>query len=390
MRLVPVSEVEDHMTLGKSLYQLNGKLLLGAGFRINAEMKSLLIEKGFTHIYIHDEGTEDVIPEDIVSDEVSFHAKNQLARKIYDIQNHAEFKNTSVTKAVELISDGYLKETSIPEEMKMIVEEIIKDISTAGADLLNSVMIKTADTLFLDHALNVTVLSLLIGRKYHLPLKELRSLGLGTFLHDIGKSIIEQMDKSKNEMTPKALYYEHPIIGYTMLSNLPNISPIETQIVLQHHERQDGKGFPNRLKGKNLPPLRTVRPPEKGYIFRLAEICNVANAFDNFAYNITKKTLIGPIHAIEKIILGAGTRYNQDIVEMLVRIVPYYPVGVTIKVEDISESSLIGCIGVVAKLNKEKINRPVIILTQNKYKQRMKPVVVDTSQISSVKLSLVL
>ena len=87
MRLYPINDIQEDMILGKSIYQLNGKLLFGAGMRISTAIKAKLEERSYTHVYVMEEGTDDVVPEDIVSYEVSFTAKNQLAKTIYDIQN---------------------------------------------------------------------------------------------------------------------------------------------------------------------------------------------------------------------------------------------------------------------------------------------------------------
>ena len=389
MRLCQINDLEDDMVLGKSIYQLNGKLLLGAGFRINLQMKTKLLERGYTYVYIKEEGTEDVVPEEIVSDEISFQAKNQLAGKIYDIQNQTEFKNASVLKAADLLESGYLRDVSLSHDMKKIVEEILKDITSTGAKLLNSVMIKTADTYFLDHALNVVILSILIGRTYQFSHKELLSLGLGSFLHDIGKVVIEQMNESKDPEKAKELYTEHPKFGYLMLNNMPNISPLETQIVNQHHEKQDGLGFPSGLKGQNLPPKKSVDRVTKGHIYRLAEVCSVANAFDNLTCNPKGGEKHDPIDAIKQIILDAGTKYNKDVVKTLLKVVPYYPVGATIKVVEIMDPALIGHVGVVAKLHEYNINRPVIILTKNRHMKQIKPIIIDTLKLSKILLKLV-
>lgn len=390
MRLCPVKELEEDMILGKSIYQLNGKLLLGSGFRISQQMKEKLIERGYTHVYIMEDGTEEVVPEELLSDAVSFEAKNRLSSKIFDIQNQQELKNASVEKASNLIDSGYLKNVNVSYDMKKIVEEILKDISSAGSILLNSVMIKTADTFFLDHALNTTVLAILLGRQYRFSSKELMSLGLGAFLHDIGKIVIRQMNESGDLNKERALYKEHPSFGYMILNNSANISPLETQIVNQHHEHQDGTGFPLGLKGDNLPPVKSVDRVTKGRIFRLAEVCSVANAFDNLAYNPKERIQKDPIDAIRSIILKAGTYFNKDVVRMLLRVVPYYPVGATIKVIDVPDPGLVGYYGVVARLGEENINKPMVILTKDRFLKKIKPLVVNTSEFPKVELKLVL
>ncbi|MFC1694410.1 HD-GYP domain-containing protein, partial [Candidatus Latescibacterota bacterium] len=225
---------------------------------------------------------------------------------------------------------------------------------------------------------------------YRFSHKELLSLGLGSFLHDIGKVVIEKMNESKDPEKAKELYTEHPTFGYKMLDNMPNISPLETQIVNQHHENQDGLGFPTGLKGQNLPPTKSEDRVTKGHIFRLAEVCSVANAFDNLTYNPQDRENNDPAYAIKQIILDAGTKYNKDVVKTLLKVVPYYPVGATIKVVDIMDPDLIGYVGVVAKLHEDNINKPVIILTKNRYMKQIKPIIINTLQLSKVFLKIVL
>jgi len=378
------------MVLGKSIYQTNGKLLLGAGYRITPVVRGKLFDRGYSHVYIMEEGTDEVVPEDVISDEIRSQARLELAGKISKIKTISDFQNISTTKAVELLEKGYLKHINITYDLRKVVEEILKDISSIGAKFMNTVMIKTEDTFFLDHALNVTVMSILIGRKYRFTHKELMSLALGSFLHDIGKIIIEQLKDVGRKGKVQELYKEHPTFGYLLLSNNSDITPMETQIVNQHHEFQNGTGFPIGLMGQNIPPIKTIVRKSKGHIFRLAEICCIANKFDNLVYNPLEKKQGSPKDAIKQIIKDSGKIYNKDIVQTLLKVVPYYPVGVSIMVIDIVDPSLIGCRGVVAKINENNINRPVIILTQNKFLKKIRPIIIDTSKFKNIELKLII
>ncbi len=389
MRLCPLRELEHNMVLGKSIYLPNGKLLLGAGFHITSDFKMRLKERGYTHIYIMEEGTEDVVPEDIISQEVAFQAKSKLADKVSQIKSQINFQDVTCDKAKQLIEDGYLKKINITYDMTNIVKEILKDISAAGSQLMNSTLFKTADSYFLDHALNVTVLAIFIGRRLRFSHKELMSLGLGCFLHDIGKTVLEQLKDSDNPKKADELYREHPTFGYLMLRNSPEITPLETQIVNQHHEQQDGKGYPIGLKGENLPPLKTVVRKTKGYIFRFAEICCVADAFDKMVFNPNEKLQRNPDQAIKHLIVNSGKVFNSEVVQTLLSVVPFYPVGTSIKIMDIVDPNLIGYHGVVAKINEKNINKPVIILTKNRFLKKIKPIIIDTSKFTTVDLKLI-
>ena len=93
---------------------------------------------------------------------------------------------------------------------------------------------------------------------------------------------------------------------------------------------------------------------------------------------------------IKQIILNSEKIYNRDIVQTLLEIIPFYPVGTAIKVIDIVDPHLVGYSGVVAKVNEENINNPVIILTKNRQQKKIKPMIIDTSKFSKVELQLIL
>ncbi len=388
MRLCSIHELDEGAILGKSIYHANGKLLLGAGFRVTDAMRAKLAERGYTHVYIMEEGTEEVVPEDVISEEVRLQAKSKFSDKVAEIRGQAEFRDLSFTKASELIQKGYLRKINITYDMRLIVEEILKDISAAGAKFLSTVMVKSADTGFIDHAINTTVLAILIGRKYRFSKSELSSLALGTFLHDIGKIVLEQV-KGGDGKDGGDLYREHPTFGYLMIRESSDVTPMETQVVNQHHEYQDGSGFPIGLQGQNIPPIKPIARETKGQIFRLAEICCVANAFDNLAWNPDSSHAVDLEGAVKRIILDSERLYNRDIVQTLLQVVPIYPVGASVKVIDIVDPHLIGYRGVVAKINEKSLNKPVIILTRNKFMNKIKPMIIDTSKLTTIELQLI-
>jgi HD-GYP domain-containing protein (c-di-GMP phosphodiesterase class II) len=388
MRLCATGEVEEGMVLGKSIYQVNGRLLLGAGYRIDGEMKAKLIEKGYTHIYIFEEGTEDIIPEDVISEELRQQAQSRLADKLDEIHRLAEFKEMTYTRAMDLLENGYLQKVNITYEMRGIVKDILNEIYSTGARFQSTILYKAKDTFFLDHSINTTVVSTLIGIRFRFSRPELVSLALGAYLHDIGKVIIDQLENDPSK-TGRSLYREHPTFGYLLLRNSPDVSPMEIQVVNQHHEYQDGSGFPIGLVGENLPPVRGVYR-KKGSIFRLAEICCVASEYDNLVMNPLGDSRRTPEEALKKIILDAGKIYNKSIVTALHDIIPIFPVGSTIQIEDIIDPALAGCFGVVAKINPEKFARPVIIITMNKFRKKIKPIMIDTSKLHNIKLKLIL
>jgi HD-GYP domain-containing protein (c-di-GMP phosphodiesterase class II) len=389
MRMCSVKDLQAGDVLGKSIVQANNRLLLGAGFRITNEIKKKLIDNGYSHVYIVEKGTEDVIPEDVISDEIRYEAKLKLGKEADKIKETLKLRETIYAKTKDSLEKGNLKDIEISYEMKKIVKEIIDEITSTDTKFMTTIMPKSKDTLFLDHAINATILSILIGKKFRFIKSELVDLALGTFLHDIGKVIIEKLENDSENEAGLEYYKEHPTFGYLLLKNDTSISPMVLQTVYQHHEQQDGKGFPIGMKGDNQPPVKGSNP-KKGMIFRYAEICSVAERYDRKLLTIGENGTMGPAEVIKDLLQSASTVFNKSVLEALTEIVPIYPVGSLVRINNIVDPSLIGCYGVVAGLNEQNLKRPKLIITTNKYKKKIKPVILDTTKLTHLELKLII
>ena len=390
MRMCPVNDIQDGDVLGKSIFLSNNRLLLGAGYRISNDIRRKLLEKGYSHVYIMEEGTEDVIPEDVISDEVRHDAKIHLEDSVNRIKRAAVFQQKSIDKVRETLEKGNLQNVVITYDLKKVVTDILRDITAGKVRFMNTIFPKSKDTAFFDHAINTAVLAILIGKRYRFTVNELTPLALGAFLHDIGKVIIEQMVEKSSGGKPDDFCHEHPTFGYLLLKNDKSLSPLVLQTVNQHHERQDGNGFPIGLKGNNSPPVKEGVHQASGTIFRFAEICTVADAYDRMLLSPVNGEKMSPSDVIKELLRHAGTTYNSNIVETLTGLVPAYPVGSFVRIAEIVDPSLIGCYGVVAKVNDANLQRPTIIVTANKYRKKIKPIIVDTAKLSRIELKLIM
>ena len=80
---------------------------------------------------------------------------------------------------------------------------------------------------------------------------------------------------------------------------------------------------------------------------------------------------------------------RSEVIQALLSVLPFYPVGASIKIMDIVDPGLIGYRGVVAKINEEDINKPVVILTRNRFHKKIKPILIDTLKLNNVDLKLI-
>ncbi len=106
-----------------------------------------------------------------------------------------------------------------------------------------------------DHCARVSRNSVRLGRSLSLSTLELQNLRWGASLHDLGKiGIPEHILLKSGELTPqeRAIVEKHPYLGWTLLSGIEFLRPA-TDVVLSHHERFDGTGYPNRIAGTDIP-----------------------------------------------------------------------------------------------------------------------------------------
>ncbi len=125
-----------------------------------------------------------------------------------------------------------------------------------------SQVLVSSSTLY-DHSINVCLMSMVLGRRLKLEKSRLQNLGMGALLHDVGMARVspEILNKTTDltEEEREAIE-QHPRLGHQLLSMAKNMPYDALNIVLNHHERMDGKGYPTGLSGTNIPTLaRLVR-----------------------------------------------------------------------------------------------------------------------------------
>ncbi len=158
-------------------------------------------------------------------------------------------------------------------------------------------------------------------------------LRFGSILHDVGKiGVADQSMEARNAQDAERVFYEmHPLIGQSILQPVSFLVPI-LPVVLYHHERWDGKGFPEGRAGKQIPEM--------------ARMVAIADAFDRLRYN-HENGLPGLTvrEAVEQITAEAGSRFDPDLVRVFRRVVLSH----ALDAQDERETSSPGPVGEVAE-----------------------------------------
>lgn len=172
------------------------------------------------------------------------------------------------------------------------------------------------------HSRNVADLSLYLARTMGMTQDEVSDIALGGLLHDIGKiGVSDQVLKKPGKLT-KEEWEEiktHCEIGYSILSSINGAEHIR-EMVLYHHERPDGTGYPHGLKGDDIPvPARIIA---------------VADAFDSMTAERVYSTPKTPDEAIEEIVKLRGKQFDESVVDALCELMVYEAASAPAAIED--------------------------------------------------------
>lgn len=147
------------------------------------------------------------------------------------------------------------------QEFKDLSVCISRELQKSREVLFSMIRLRQNHLYTYQHSTNVALLCLESGIVLELSDAELHNLIIGAILHDLGKLYIDNkiLDKPDKLTTDEfILIKKHPSISAEMIKNLDGISPIVTSIVIEHHEKLDGSGYPNNLKGNQINPLSKI------------------------------------------------------------------------------------------------------------------------------------
>jgi HD-GYP domain-containing protein (c-di-GMP phosphodiesterase class II) len=379
------------MILGKSLFNEAGQLLLRAGYRLDADVLHRLRDSGRSAVYILEEGTEDIIPEDLLSEEARARAVSAFSQTVERVTEAAEYRTDIPPSKLRLVVERaaefrYVVDVDrVTSEITSVVDEILD----SSARILNQTLIKSRQGYRTEHAVDTTLISLLIGRHLLYSRRDLVELGTGAFLHDLGKLAFPKLlSKTPAEYTEEECFLmrEHPVFGQQLLAHSTDRFFMAQTTILHHHERQDGLGYPLGLIGLNRKPYLDGQDVSK-VVFPFAEIVAVADAYDNLI-SPHGRTPLTPEEAITEILRQLKTAYNGEVVALLARVICIYPTGAMVRIVECSNEHLIGLAGAVMKSNVERPHYPLVVLLQDVEGRRVTPKTVDLGQESFVRLEL--
>jgi len=282
-----IEKLTPGMVLGKAVYGDNYQVLLKRGVVIVEGHINALKRRGFSKVYIDDEETADVVINDPISDKIRIMTTKGIV-KTYELTQSAivniEAETTeSIIKSINTpkIKNAFQENQAFKQmckDMNSFVDELLNENILSG---LNS--IKSFDNYTFEHSVDTAVLSIVIAKRLVLDKEKLRQIAIGEFLHDIGKIFIDKKIINKPGKLTVEEYEkvkQHTIYGYELLKNIDTIGEASKHVAYQHHERQDGKGYPRGLRSNNKIDSGIVGYIDQDKLIMIAEIAAIADFYD--------------------------------------------------------------------------------------------------------------
>lgn len=229
------------------------------------------------------------------------------------------------------------------EAANELIQEMVDSLLTDRNIALHLMNDKISGEDVYHHSLNVSILAMMLGRECHLSSAEINILGVGGLFHDIGKSRIPDKVLLKTEKlnhAERSMLKMHCAIGEEIGMKI-GLLPEAVNIIGQHHETMDGKGYPRGLKG--------------AAISRLVRIVAIANRYDNLCNRLNPNDSMTPHEALSHMFRHERHLHDTDLLKLFIHCMGVYPPGSIVQLSN-------EAVGIVVSVDGKQTLHPSVLI----------------------------
>lgn len=246
-----------------------------------------------------------------------------------------------------MLGDFRLGRSVDTKKARVLVTQLADQVIKNPDALIWLTYLKERDEYTATHCINVCILALSFGRELKLDKDSLHKLGMGTLLHDIGKMKVPDEILNKPGRLTKdefEIIKAHPSDGHAMLINDHEIDPASLHVVLHHHERLDGGGYPDGLSEEEIPLL--------------TRISSIVDVYDAITSDRCYHDSVAPSTALENLFKWASGNFDISLLERFIKCLGIYPIGSVVQLNS-------GEVGVVVATDEDRRLKPTVLLVLN-------------------------
>ncbi len=336
-----------------------------------------LIKSGIKEVWINtekgldaDEVTQGKSISDIEQETEAMLGDAALAKRTEKASMDAEVKiaqkicGRAKEAVITMFNDARMGKAIEVEQAQALVEEISDSVFRQPHALISLARLKNADEYTYMHSVAVCALMIALSRQLNLDELMTREAGLAGLLHDLGKMGIPNKILNKpGKLTDEEFntMKSHPQIGASILLNNPMVSAMVLDVVLHHHEKVDGSGYPHKLNGDTI-----------SLFAKMGAVCDV---YDAITSNRPYKKGWSPAESIRKMAEWSKGHFDESVFQAFVKTVGIYPTGSLVRLES-------GRLGVVTEQSETSLLTPKVkIFFSAKLKM---PILQETLDLSTL------
>ncbi len=228
------------------------------------------------------------------------------------------------------------------EKIEPLVSQIVDSIFRQQDALLPLSLLKNHDEYTFQHSVSVCTLMTSFARALELPREIIHEIAIGALLHDVGKAKVPDEILNKPAKLTDAEFDKmksHVVQSKLILMGTPGISDIALDVAAQHHERFDGTGYPNKLKGEQ--------------ISLYGQMGAIVDVYDALTSNRCYHKGRPPTEALRKLLEWSKFHFKPELVQAFIRTIGIYPSGSLVRLES-------GRLAVVQEQHTDKLMQPSV------------------------------
>ncbi|MGE5472208.1 MAG: HD-GYP domain-containing protein [Bacteroidota bacterium] len=245
-----------------------------------------------------------------------------------------------------------------------LVDSTVESIFRNQDALLPLVRLKRHDDYTFQHSVSVCALLVTFGRAMELPREIIREIALGGLLHDVGKACVPDAILNKPAKLSEQEFFTmqgHVVQGVELLRRSGGVSETALQVVGEHHERLDGKGYPKQQAGEG--------------ISRYGQMAAIVDVYDAISSDRVYHKGMPPPQALKKLLEWSNHHFDPQLVKTFIRAIGIYPTGTLVQLESKR-------LGVVVEQNDGNLLKPVVRVFYHAGQQHyIPPETVDLSKV---------
>ena len=281
---------------------------------------------------------------------------------VEEVRRAAKICIGSKKAVVSMFNEARMGKTVSSEAAGELVDEISSSVMRNPGALISLARLKTADDYTYMHSVAVCALMVALARQLGQDEATTRELGMAGLLHDLGKALMpmEVMNKP-GKLTDEefAIIKSHPEAGHKMLLEGSGVGEIPLDVVLHHHEKMDGSGYPKRFKGDQI-----------SLYAKMGAVCDV---YDAITSNRPYKAGWDPAESIRKMAEWCNGHFDERVFQAFVKCLGIYPIGALVRLAS-------GRLGVVMEQSEHSLLTPIVkVFFSTKARTHIAPEIVDLS-----------